>query len=90
MGTRFTGLALLCGSQSTEGATMTRNMGTLDRAIRFVAGVMLLGLYGALLPPWKYLTLIGLIPVGTALTGNCPLYTLFGWSTCPKPAPKGP
>ncbi len=62
---------------------MTRNMGTPDRAIRLIVGVLILGLFGALTGPWKYLTLLGLIPLGTALTGNCPLYTLFGFSTCP-------
>lgn len=62
---------------------MTRNVGTLDRAIRLIVGAMVLGLFGALTGPWKYVTLLGLIPVGTALTGNCPLYTLFGFSTCP-------
>lgn len=60
---------------------MTRNVGTADRLIRLAAGILLLGLYGALEPPWRYLTLIGLVPVGTALTGNCPLYTLWGVST---------
>jgi hypothetical protein len=34
--------------------------------------IMILGLYGALTPPWKYLTLIGLVPFGTALTGFLP------------------
>ena len=68
---------------------MTRNIGTVDRGIRLVIGVLILGLYGALDPPWKYVTLIGLIPVGTALTGNCPLYTLFGISTCAKRADSG-
>ena len=61
---------------------MKRNMGLLDRALRLVIGVLLLGLYGAMEPPGKYLTLIGLIPVGTALLGNCPVYTLFGWTPC--------
>jgi hypothetical protein len=60
---------------------MARNIGVLDRVIRLVVGVMILGLYGALEPPLRYLTLIGLIPLGTALVGNCPLYTLFGIST---------
>jgi hypothetical protein len=63
---------------------MSRNMGTADRIIRLVLAVLILGLYGALPSPWKYLCLLGLIPLGTALTGNCPLYTLFGWSTVPK------
>lgn len=65
---------------------MTRNVGTLDRAIRLIIGVLILGLFGAVDPPWKYLTLLGLIPAGTAFTGNCPLYTLFGISTRPAKA----
>jgi hypothetical protein len=63
---------------------MTRNIGTLDRVIRFAVGVLLLGLYGALEPPGRYLTLLGLIPLGTALTGNCPLYSMLGISTIRK------
>jgi Protein of unknown function (DUF2892) len=59
---------------------MTRNMSTFDRVIRLIAGVVILGLYGALMPPWKYLTLIGLVPLGTALTGFCPLYAALGWN----------
>jgi hypothetical protein len=60
---------------------MRRNVGTVDRIIRIVIGIGLLGLYGALGPPLRYLTLIGLIPLGTGLLGTCPLYTLFGVST---------
>jgi hypothetical protein len=66
---------------------MDRNVGTIDRIIRLVLGVMLLGLYGALEPPLRYLTLVGLIPLGTALLGSCPLYTLFGISTRRKDQP---
>ena len=61
---------------------MARNIGTADRAVRLVLGIVLLGLYGALAAPWKYLALIGLIPLGTALTGNCPLYSLLAIDTC--------
>ena len=67
---------------------MTRNVGLLDRGIRLVLGILILGLYGALHPPWKYVTLVGLIPIGTALTGNCPMYSLLGWSTCRAPNDK--
>jgi hypothetical protein len=63
---------------------MTRNIGTVDRVIRFVVGVLLLGLYGALEPPGRYVTLLGLIPLGTALTGNCPFYSMVGISTTRK------
>jgi hypothetical protein len=57
---------------------MKRNMSTVDRIVRLIAGVVILGLYGALPAPWKYLTLIGLVPLGTALTGFCPMYAAFG------------
>ena len=67
---------------------MTRNVGVFDRAVRLVLGILVLGLYGALDPPWKYVALLGLIPIGTALTGNCPMYSLFGFSTCPAPKNK--
>jgi hypothetical protein len=66
---------------------MIRNVGTIDRGIRLVVGILILGLYGALEPPWKYVTLLGLIPLGTALLGNCPVYTAFGISTCRKSGP---
>ena len=65
---------------------MTRNMGTIDRTIRLLAGIGLLGLYGALDAPYKYLTLVGLVFLGTAITGVCPMYSLFGWRTCKTPA----
>jgi hypothetical protein len=62
-----------------------RNTGRLDRAIRLVVGVMLLGLYGALDPPWKYVTLVGLALIATALTAFCPLYAWLGIRTCKRP-----
>lgn len=65
---------------SSEGI-MLRNVGTVDRIVRIVVGILILGLFGALEPPLKYLTLIGLLPLGTGLVGNCPVYTLFGIST---------
>lgn len=66
---------------------MVRNVGTIDRIIRLVLGVMLLGLFGALDPPLRYLTLIGLLLLGTGLLGNCPLYTLLRISTSRKHQP---
>ena len=53
-----------------------RNMPIWDRALRLAVGVVILGLYGALPAPWRYLTLIGLLPLGSALTGFCPMR---GW-----------
>lgn len=66
------------------GIPMKRNLSIADRLVRIALGAMLLGLYGALEPPLQYFTLVGLIPLGTALTGNCPLYTLVGISTLRK------
>ncbi len=61
---------------------MRCNVGRMDRVVRGIIGVMILGLYGALEPPWQYLTLIGLVPLGSALTGFCPLYARLGWNRC--------
>lgn len=60
---------------------MARNVGRLDRAVRVVLGLFVLGLYGALEPPGRYLTLVGLIPLGTGLLGICPLYRVLRIST---------
>ena len=57
---------------------MLRNVGMLERVVRVIAGLMILGLYGALDAPWKYLTLIGLVPLGTGLVGYCPLHKALG------------
>jgi hypothetical protein len=59
---------------------MLRNVSWPDRAVRFVIGGVILGLYGAVPAPWHYLTLIGLVPLGTALTGFCPAYAAIGWN----------
>lgn len=60
------------------------NVGGADRVARAVLGVLLLGLYGAVPSPWKYLTLLGLVLLATAATGFCPLYRLIGLSTSHK------
>jgi hypothetical protein len=57
---------------------MTRNIGNIERLVRLVLGVLILGLYGALPSPWRYITLIGLLPLGSALTGFCPFYAQIG------------
>lgn len=65
---------------------MTTNMGTIDRALRLVAGLGLLAWALGLLPGiapsvWGW---IGLVPLGTALVGNCPAYSILGVNTCGK------
>lgn len=52
---------------------MRTNIGFGERVLRTAAGLGMLGLYGALDPPLQYLTLVGLVPLGTGLTGYCPI-----------------
>jgi hypothetical protein len=60
------------------------NEGNLDRAVRIIAGLALLATF-FLFPDasWRYLALIGIVPLATGLLGSCPLYSLLGISTCP-------
>ncbi len=60
---------------------MAANVGGIDRVLRIVAGVALLalGLFG----PLGWWGLVGLVPLGTAAVGFCPLYALLGINTCP-------
>ncbi len=51
---------------------MTPDMRWLERIFRTVVGVGLLGFYGALPVPWRYLTLLGLVFVATGICGFCP------------------
>jgi hypothetical protein len=59
---------------------MKRNVGSVERVIRIVAGAAILSL--AFVGPqtaWAYL---GVVPVATGLVGWCPPYALLGISTC--------
>lgn len=60
------------------------NEGTLDRTLRVVVGLAVLAL--TVVGPRSVWGLLGLVPLITGLVGNCPLYTLLGVSTCPRPA----
>ncbi|HEY3351365.1 MAG TPA: DUF2892 domain-containing protein [Thermoanaerobaculia bacterium] len=63
------------------------NEGTADRVLRVVAGVV--GLALVFVGPKTSWGLFGLIPLVTGLAGTCPLYSVFGLSTCPK-SPSAP
>lgn len=65
---------------------MSRNIGTVDRVLRIVAGLALLAFALGWIAPgtgWNWLGWIGVVPLLTALIGNCPAYSLIGVSTCP-------
>lgn len=65
---------------------MTRNVGPVDRALRIVAGLVLLSLLFVLDGNLRWLGLIGLVPLLTAVVANCPAYSVLGLSTCPLKA----
>ncbi len=60
---------------------MSRNEGTVDRALRIVVGLALIALtLNGTIGAWGW---IGVVPVLTGAIGWCPLYTLLGIKTCP-------
>jgi len=59
---------------------MEQNVGGGDRAIRIVAGIVLIGI-GFVYGSWW--GLLGLIPLITGLVGWCLPYHLLGINTCP-------
>ena len=62
---------------------MTVNESKFDRVVRVVAGAAVLSLaFVGPQTPWAYL---GLIPLVTGAVGVCPLYSVFGISTCGTP-----
>jgi hypothetical protein len=62
---------------------MQINVGNADRIIRVAIGLALLSLPFWLDTPWRWLGLIGLMPLITGLSGRCPGYRLLGMRTCP-------
>lgn len=62
------------------------NEHVVERVIRVVLGLVALSLvFVGPATPWGWL---GLVPLATGALGSCPLYTLFGLSTCPTSTPK--
>jgi hypothetical protein len=60
---------------------MKSNVGGIDRILRVVLGLALIGMAAfGVIGAWGW---IGLVPLLTAAMGYCPLYTVLGFSTCP-------
>ena len=60
---------------------MKANVGTIDRVIRVVFGLVLIALvFVGPQTPWGW---VGIIPLVTGLISNCPLYSILGLNTCP-------
>ena len=58
-----------------------RNEGAVDRVLRVALGLALLSL--VVIGPKTNWGFVGLVPLITGLVGYCPLYRIFGFSTCP-------
>lgn len=59
---------------------MTKNIGTVDRTLRILAGLALIALAATdTVGLWGW---IGVVPLATALVGWCPAYKLLGITTC--------
>lgn len=59
---------------------MKLNVGGIDRILRIVIGLVLVGLAATGTVGWW--GWLGIIPLATGAIGWCPPYAMFGWSTC--------
>ncbi len=60
---------------------MKANVGSIDRTLRYLTGLAILGA-GFYFKSWW--GLVGLVPILTATFRFCPAYLPFGLSTCSK------
>jgi hypothetical protein len=65
------------GVPALEASVMKRNVGGIDKTLRIIVGIGLLGLLLIVEGGAKWFGLIGLVPLGTALIGYCPLYAIW-------------
>ena len=64
---------------------MKFNVGTVDRALRILVGLVLIGLAATGTVGWW--GWLGAIPLATGLFRFCPAYGLLGINTCPLNKP---
>jgi len=61
---------------------MQPNVGSLDRAVRIIVGLVLIALvFVGPKTPWGW---VGLVPLATGIIRWCPAYMPFGIRTCRK------
>lgn len=61
---------------------MSSNVGGVDRILRIVVGVVLIGLtLAGMIGVWGW---IGVVPLATGVIGWCPAYLPFGIRTCKR------
>jgi hypothetical protein len=62
---------------------MKHNVGATGRTVRILLGVGLLSTVVLVEGSTRWLGLLGVVPLLTGVLGNCPAYSVFGWSSCP-------
>jgi hypothetical protein len=65
---------------------MKPNIGSTDRILRIVAGIVLIVLFFVLTGPIRWIGVLGVVFIATAAMNFCPLYVPLGWSTKGKEA----
>lgn len=60
---------------------MNLNVGTMDRVLRILAGLILIALAATGTVGWW--GWLGVVPLATGLFRFCPAYALLGINTCP-------
>jgi hypothetical protein len=71
--------------QSLKEHTMKFNVGGIDRILRIVVGLALIGVALAGISAWGW---IGLVFLATGIFKFCPFYPLLGMNTCPMEGKK--
>ena len=66
---------------------MKKNVGSVDRVVRWVIGLLLLSMIFWVNGPWRWIGLIGFVPLLTGSINWCPLYSTLGISTSKKSPP---
>jgi hypothetical protein len=62
---------------------MQANVGTIDRVLRIIVGLILIGLAATgRIGVWGW---IGILPFVTGIVRGCPAYVILGVNTCATP-----
>jgi len=71
-------------SRDEDTIMLKKNVGTVDRVIRAIIGIVLVAAY-FMYPDMAYklvALIVGLILLATAVLSSCPLYSIIGIKTC--------
>jgi len=60
---------------------MRANVGGVDKVLRIIVGLVILGSFFVLHGNARWFALVGVVPLATALMRFCPLYAILGISS---------